>query len=170
MLGRLLTRLYSRLLTMYPDRFLREFGEEMGDVFTQALYNLDDSGTPSVTRRMKMACLFFREVRYFPLAYLAARRYQESSGAGKTPPGRTLFGEGDVTESSVRHRSSWGEALVGALPFLFFGLAYLLDGFTELNGHSRLALYLMEGSLNRPAIILTAPMGVYFVSVFRFAV
>ena len=37
MLGRLLTRLYSHLLKLYPDRFLDEFGREMGDVFAQAL-------------------------------------------------------------------------------------------------------------------------------------
>jgi hypothetical protein len=165
MLERLLTRLHSRLLTLYPDRFLKEFGGEMGDVFAQALSGLDDFGIPPVTRRMKMARLFFREVRYFPLAYLTARRYQESSAAGETPPDRTLYGEGEVTESSMRHRSSWGEALVGALPFLFFGLAYLLDGFTGLNGHSRLALHWMGGSTNRPDIIFTAPMGVYFVSI-----
>jgi hypothetical protein len=165
MLGRLLTRLYSHLLTLYPDRFLKEFGGEMGDVFAQALSGLDRSGTPIVTRRMKMARLFFREVWYFPLAYLAARRYQTSSGTGENPAGRASYGEREVTETWVGWRDSWGEALVGALPFLLFGLAYLLDGFAELNGHSRLALHLMEGSLNRPAIVLTAPMGVYFVAV-----
>lgn len=75
MLGRLLIHLYSHLLKLYPDRFLDEFGGEMGDVFAQALSGLDDSGTPPATRRVKMARLFFREVWYFPLAYLDARRY-----------------------------------------------------------------------------------------------
>ena len=37
MLGRLLTHLYSHLLKLYPDRFLDEFGSEMGAVFTQAV-------------------------------------------------------------------------------------------------------------------------------------
>jgi hypothetical protein len=165
MQGRLLTRLYSHLLKLYPDRFLDEFGGEMGDVFAQALLGLDDSGTPPATRRVKMARIFFREVWYFPLAFLDARRYQISLGAGETPAGGASYGEGEVTETWVGRRASWGEALIGALPFLLFGLAYLLDGFTELGGHHHPAFNLLDGSLNRPAIILTAPMGVYFISV-----
>jgi hypothetical protein len=164
MQGRLLTRLYSHLLKLYPDRFLDEFGGEMGDVFAQALSDLDDSGTPPATRRMKMVRLSFREVWYFPLAYLDARRYQLSLGDEDAPLGITSFGEEDTMETWVGRRASWGAALVGALPFLFFGLAYLLDGFTELGGHYRPAFNLLDGSLNRPAITITAPMGVYFVS------
>ena len=78
MLARLLTRLYSHLLKLFPDRFLDEFGGEMSDVFCQALTGLDDAGTPPATRRVEMARLLFREVWYFPLAYLDARRYQAS--------------------------------------------------------------------------------------------
>ena len=163
MLGRLLTRLYSHLLKLYPDRFLDEFGGEMGDVFAQALSGLDDSGTPPATRMLKMARLFFREIWYFPLAYLDARRYHLSLDAEDAPLGRTSFGEQDTMETWVGRRASWGAALVGALPFLLFGLAYLLKGVTELGGHSRLAFNLLDGSLNRPAIILTMEMGVYFV-------
>jgi hypothetical protein len=163
MLGRLLTRLYSYLLKLYPDRFLDEFGEEMGHVFAQALSGLDDSGTPSTTRRLKMARLFFREVWHFPLAYLDARRYHASLGDGETPAGTASYGEGEVTETWVGRRAPWGAALVGALPFLLYGLAYLLNGFAELGGHNRLAFNLLDGSLNRPAILLTLPMGVYFV-------
>jgi len=163
MQGRLLTRLYSHLLKLYPDRFLDEFGGEMGDVFAQALSGLDDSGTPPATRRVKMARLFFREVWYFPLAYLDARRYQVSLDAEDAPLGKISFGEDDTTETWVGRRASWGAALVGALPFLLFGLAHLLDGFAELGGHYRPAFTLLDGNLNRPAITLTAPMGVYFV-------
>ena len=168
MLGCLLTRLYSHLLKLYPDRFLDEFGGEMGDVFAQALSALDDSATPPAARRVKMAGLYFREAWYFPLAYLDARRYQLSLGADDTPLGITSFGEQDTTETWVGRRASWGEALLGALPFLLFGLAHLLDGFAELGGHYGPAFNLLDGSLldgslNRSAIILTLPMGVYFV-------
>jgi hypothetical protein len=45
MLGHVLSRLYSHLLRLYPDRFLDEFGGEMSDVFAQALSGLDNSGT-----------------------------------------------------------------------------------------------------------------------------
>ena len=64
MLGSLLTRLFSHLLKLYPDRFLDEFGREMRDVFVQALSGFDDIGTPPVIRKLKMARLFFREVWY----------------------------------------------------------------------------------------------------------
>jgi hypothetical protein len=164
MLGRLLTGLYFHLLKLYPDRFLDEFGEEMSDVFAQALSGLDDSGTPPATRRLKMVRLFFREVWYFPLAYLDARRYQASLGDGETPAGTASYGEGEVTETWVGRRAPWGAALVGALPFLLYGLAHLLEGFAELGGHNSLAFNLLDGSPNRPAILLTLPMGVYFVS------
>jgi hypothetical protein len=72
--------------------------------------------------------------------------------------------EGVVTETWVERRAPWGEALIGALPFLLFGLAYLLDGIAELSGHDSLAFNLLDGSLNRPTITLTVEMGVYFVS------
>ena len=86
MLGRLLTHLYSHLLKLFPDRFLNEFGGEMGDVFAQALSGLDDSDTLPTTRRLKMVRLFFREVWYFPLAYLDARSYHTSLGAVRCLP------------------------------------------------------------------------------------
>jgi hypothetical protein len=49
------------------------------------------------------------------------------------------------------------------LPFLLFGLTYLLEGVAELGGHNDLAYNLFDGSLNRPTITLTLEMGVYFV-------
>jgi hypothetical protein len=167
MLGRLLTRLYSHLLKLYPDRFMDEFGGEMADVFSQTLTGLDDSGPPPITRRVKMARLFLREVWDFPRTYLDARRYEVSLGTGETPAGRASYREGEVTETWVGRRAPWTAAFVGALPFLLFGLAYLLEGITELGGHYGPAFNLLDGSLldrplNHPAIILTAPIGVYF--------
>jgi hypothetical protein len=161
MLESLLTRLYSHLLKLYPDRFLDEFGGEMGDLFAQALSDLDDSGTPSTTRRVKMTGLFIREVWYFPLAYLDARRYHFSIG---DPLGITSFWGQGKTETWVGKRAPWGASLVGALPFLLFGLAALLDGFAELGGHASPAIILLDGSHNRPYIPFTALMGVYLFS------
>ena len=158
----MLTRLYSHLRKLYPDRFLDEFGGEMGDVFAQALSGMDDSGTPPATRRVKMVRLFFREIWHFPLAYLDARRYHASLGPEDASLG--IIGEQDTTETWVGMRTSWGEALIGALPFLLYGLAYLLEGVAELGGHNHLTFNLLDGSLNRPTITLTVEMGVYFVS------
>jgi hypothetical protein len=164
-LGRLLTRLYVHLLKLYPDRFLDEFGEEMGCVFGQALSSLGDSGIPPATRRVKMARLFFREVWYFPHAYLDARRYQASLNAEDASRGVTSSGMEDTTETWVGRGASWGVALVGALPFLLFGLAHLLDGIAELGGHTSLAFNPLDVSSSRPEIVLTLPMAVYLLSV-----
>ncbi len=49
------------------------------------------------------------------------------------------------------------------MPFLLYGLAYLLEGVAELGGYGYPAFTLLERSLNRPTITLTVEMGVYFV-------
>jgi hypothetical protein len=170
MLGCLLTRLYSYLLTLYPDRFIDEFGGEMAHVFSQTLTGLDDSDPPPITRTAKMVRLFLREVWDFPRTYLDARRYQDSLSTGETAGGRASYREGEVTTTSVERRAPWTAAFLGALPFLLFGLAYLLEGISALGGHYGPAFNLLDGSLldrplNQPAVILTAPIGVYFVSV-----
>jgi hypothetical protein len=121
-------------------------------------------------RRVKMARLFLREVWDFPRTCLDARRYEVTLGTGETPAGRASYREGEMTETWVGRRAPWTAAFVGALPFLLFGLAYLLEGITELGGHYGPAFNLQDGSfldrpLNHPAIILTAPIGVYFVFV-----
>ena len=170
MLGRLLTRQYSHLLKLYPDRFMNEFGGEMADVFSQILTGLNDSGSPPIIRKVKMTRLFLREVWDFPRTYLDARRYQVSLGTGETPPGKASYREGEVNKTWVGRRTPWMAAFVGALPFLLFGLAYLLEGITELGGHYGPAFNLLGGTLldrppNHPAIFLTLPIGVYFVCV-----
>jgi hypothetical protein len=169
MLGVLLTRLYSHLLKLYPDRFMDEFGGEMADVFSQTLTGLDDSGSTPNTRRMKMARLFLREVWDFPRTYLDARRYQLSLGSAETPAGSASYREGEATGSWVGHRAPWRAAFMGALPFLLFGLAYLIEGITELSGHFGPGFNLRDGTLflsgppPHPAVILTLPIGVYII-------
>lgn len=170
MLERLLTRLHARLLGFYPARFQEEFGGEMKDVFSQELSGLINSSSPPAARRLKMTRSFFREVWYFPLAYLDARRYKASLGAGETPVGEASYGDNDLSDDWLNRRASWGEALLGALPFLLFGMAYLLEGIAELGGHFSLAFNLLDGTLldgppTHPVITLTLPIGVYIVSV-----
>ena len=96
-----------------------------------------------------------------PIAYLEARRYQASLGPEDASLG--TIGEQDTTETWVGRHAPWGEALIGALPFLLFGLAYLLDGVTILGWLARLAFNLLNGILNRPTINLTMETVVYFV-------
>lgn len=163
MLEQCLTRLYSHLLRFYPARFQDEFGGEMKDVFSQELSGLINSRSTPAARRLKMTRSFFREVWYFPLAYLDARRYKASLGAGEKPVGGASYGDVDLSDDWLNRRASWSEALLGALPFLLFGLSYLLDGLAELAGNTRPALILLQESLTRPAVAITAEMVVYFV-------
>jgi len=171
MLERLLFRLYSHLLKLYPDRFIDEFGGEMTGVFSQALTGLNNSGPPPITRRIKMTRLFFREIWDFPRTYLDVRRYRVSlDTGGKIPSGGASDSEMDVSETLVGRPAAWTAALFGALPFLLFGLAYLIEGITEIGGHYGPAFNLLDGSfldrrIYHPAIILTPPIGVYFISV-----
>jgi hypothetical protein len=111
-------------------------------------------------QRWKMEGLFFREVRYFPRAYLDARLYHANLGAGERPASSTVEGEESKTEAE--RGAPWGEAFTGAIPFLLFGLAYLLEGLAKLSGDSHLAFILPGGSLGWGAMNLTLPMGVYF--------
>jgi len=111
-----------------------------------------------------MVRLFFREVWDFPLSYLDTRRYLKSFRSSETQQRNTPYREGEVSETWVGRPDAWGEALLGALPFLLYGLTYLLEGFTELGGHHPLALTLLDKSLNRPAIVLTPQMGVHIVT------
>jgi hypothetical protein len=170
MLRRLLTRLYAHLLELYPYRFADEFGGEMADVFTQTLAGLDDSGPPIISMRLTMIRLFLREVWDFPHTYLNARRYHVSLGDGESPAGSVSYGEGEVTGTWAGRRTPWPAAILGALPFLLFGLAYLIEGITELGGHYGPVFDLLEGRFLAappydPVIALTPPIAVYVVSV-----
>ncbi len=170
MLWHLLIRLYSRLIKLFPARFLDEFGGEMCDLFSHVLSDLEDSGISPIKRRLKMSHLFFREVWDFSGAYLEARRYQVSLNSSETSSGKTEFGGGQPVETWKGSREPWTTALIGALPFLLFGSAYLLEGIAELSGHFPLGFNLLNGRLlegppERPAMILTLPIGAYFVSV-----
>jgi len=95
---------------------------------------------------------------------LVAQRGYTSLRDAELPAGSASYGQGDVTVTWVGRRAPWGAALMGALPFLLFGLAYLLEGFAELGGHNPLAFNLLAGNPDHPAVILTPPLGVYFLS------
>ena len=58
----MLTRLYARLLQLYPQPFTAEFGDEMQAVFSQALDGVGAAGFPPARRRIEMVRLFLKEV------------------------------------------------------------------------------------------------------------
>jgi hypothetical protein len=175
MLGDTLTRalicMYTQLLKLYPGRFREEFAREMGDVFDKALSSTESAAVPSIKRRVKMAGLFLREIWYFPKSYLDARHYQLSLNASEAPAGVFSFTGEDSTEAWVGRRASWSEGLVGALPFLLFGLVHLLQGYAELNGYFSLVPRPLAESIEQPYraykilsnTVRYAPVAVYFI-------
>jgi hypothetical protein len=126
-----LPRLYSFLLQVYPRPFSAEFGDEMQAVFTQRLADLG-SGSQLLRRRIGMLKLFLGEIWTLPAALLDVRRYVAETGGGGGVSSSVSIEEGEGAVAWTGKRSSWGEALLGALPFLLFGLAYLFKGMTEL--------------------------------------
>lgn len=74
---RLITKVYRMLLAFYPPRFRAEFGEEMEDVFTTALTEVQPPGGKQPWR------LFWREIRDWPGSvlqeHLRARRRKMSA-------------------------------------------------------------------------------------------
>lgn len=116
-----------------------------------------------------MTRFFLHEILVFPHPYVGARRYRASLNTGETIVDSASYREREVTWTREGRRAPWKAALLGALPFLLFGLAYLLEGIAALGGHFGPAFNLLDGTfpnkpLNLPAIILTAPMGVYFLT------
>ncbi|MDL1912029.1 hypothetical protein FBQ81_15270 [Chloroflexi bacterium CFX6] len=108
----LLTRLYSKLLLLYPGRFQDEFSEEMQVVFRDLLdETIKDGLLP-----LSLVCL--RELIGLPFNILREfwhefkRKEISMTTNEKAPPGST-------NDDRV---SRWG-ALIGTLPFALFGIA-----------------------------------------------
>jgi hypothetical protein len=100
------TRLYAALLYLYPAGFRADFGEEMESVFKQVVSATNGLGG--------LARLGLRELRDLPVAVLNERVERIQGGQMST------IGEERLSPSSH------GEAILGALPFMAFGLATIL--------------------------------------------
>ena len=105
----LIIDLYRRLLALYPVAFRAEFGEEMQTTFIQAVMERQAG------RRLAAFCL--KELVDLPGALL--QQYWEHWF-------RLFQGGSMITQNEFTTPSSWREALLGALPFLAFGLISML--------------------------------------------
>jgi hypothetical protein len=107
---RLATRLYARLLRLYPRGFRAEFADEMQAVFADA------AAAASQRSRASLAAVFLRELRDWPLALLREHRRERSKREMNTQTGFP------VTSAPIgNERLSWVETLAGLWPFLIFG-------------------------------------------------
>lgn len=116
LLAALLTA-YRALLRTYPRPMQAAFGAEMEGVFRQALAAAHRQGAPALIG------LCLRELRDWPTAVWRAHlagwpRAQEMTSM--------LTTTADI-QPEDRTRASWAGTIAGALPFLLFGLASVLN-------------------------------------------
>ena len=115
------SRLYVWLLRWYPADFRDEFAEEMTAVFTQALTDAQQRGRPA------LLIWYGREFASL-LAALMQEQWrswcrEEAAMNPTNPVNRTL-------DTDQLERETTLAILVGMLPFVLFGLMYVLKGVT----------------------------------------
>jgi hypothetical protein len=132
-----LTRWYARLLRLYPRGFRAEFGNEMQAVFAQTLDGVEGAGLSPAQRRFEMARLFVKETWDLPAAVLSAVRFESNPGRQEAPAGAS--GGPGAPPLWTGQGEPWGRALLGAVPFLLFGLAYAIQALAELGAFGEYA-------------------------------
>lgn len=101
-----------------------------------------------------MVRLFLKEVWDLPAALLSALRFQAEPRREDAFPNGAGDREQNEPYTWTGQRASWDEVLLGVIPFLLFGLAYLLKAVAELwQYHGVMLKY-----------INYAPLAVYFIS------
>lgn len=110
-----LTRLYSKLLHLYPAQFQEEFAEEMQVVFNDSVNEASKNGTVSLT----VLCL--RELGGLPVNIL--REFWHEFGRKET-----VMVTNDKMEpaSMPSVKASHWEAFLSALPFALFGIVCMI--------------------------------------------
>lgn len=121
------TWIYRRLLRLYPPDFRDEFGEEMTAVFTQALADTQRQGHPA------LLIWYGREFASLLAALMQEQRRswrrEEAIMNPTNPVNHTLDTDQSERETPLA-------ILAGMLPFVLFGLMYVLKG---VNYHAPLA-------------------------------
>jgi hypothetical protein len=124
--SRVMARLFTSLLHLYPWQFEAEFGEEMQVVFADVIEH---------PRESSLALLFFRELRDFPGSWVTVFFSDRLRGG-------TMATQNEFISPSTK----W-QALIGSLPFLAFGVASMLDKLDQLHPYlgvdSFLAFYVV---------------------------
>ena len=144
-LERLLTSLYGCLLRLFPRPFRREFEPEMLGVFSAALRKVGTAPGSPGRRRIAMVRLYLHEVIDLPAAVWSALRFRPAQVVFSAMP-VDQEGAGPKTPEKEGHQawdgepSPWGEALLGAIPFILYGLAYFLIALDEWSANPSRAL------------------------------
>ena len=137
---RFITRLYTRFLRLYPDKFRSEFGEEMQSVFNEA-------ANEAAPDKKTLEMVFLREILDLPVN-LIREHWRELVQRKDPVMNEGIEHTGDTETREIpfkKERSSRWEALIGVLPFLGFGLIsmYGETGSSSLLVYLYLAFYLL---------------------------
>ncbi len=126
-----LIRVYAALLRLYPRRFRAEFGDEMQRVFAHAVNDAARRGLVALV----MVCV--REAWELPPA-LAREHWSSFREEGKMSaiPGTPEA----AARQDVRSSDSWPAALATALPFLVYGLTFVLERIVTPDMYGRTGL------------------------------
>jgi hypothetical protein len=133
-LNDLLVSSYGGLLRLFPRHFRGEFGSEMVGVFAQTMARVGAEPAPKWKRRSEMVGLFLHEVVDLPAAIWSALHFQPT----QAPAGGESLSAPESNEHGhqlwFERPSSWNEALLGAIPFILYGLIYLVVSIDEWSG------------------------------------
>ncbi len=110
-------RLYTLSLNLYPANFRAHFGDEMQDVFTQAMIERTNDGKALIN--------FWRELKDLPGSLLR----QHWAAIKKEKVSMTAISSSNDVQPqvSVLQPGSWGAAFLAGLPHLLMGLLIGLD-------------------------------------------
>ena len=122
---------YSRTLALYPRRFKDEFADEMKVVFRDSVNDAAKGGM------LSLLVVSLRELGNLPASILREFWHEfERKGTNMVTNGKV------DPKSVVDGGTSHWDALVGALPFAFFGIASILSRTRyPFNAYSYLAFY-----------------------------
>lgn len=115
-LATVLTHIYSRLLLLYPRSFQNEFAEEMQIVFRDSVNEADKYGI------VQLSLLFIRELGGLPFNILREFWYEHKRKDLMTMDTNENTEPNEVPTEGTSH---WN-ALIGALPFVLFGIASMI--------------------------------------------
>lgn len=131
---RLLIRLYTYSIRLYPHQFREEFGDEMTAVFTVVVQEAGRRG-------LRWALIvWLRELRDYPLSLLREGRRNRRKHRAAGHSGALDF-SGDADSSGLWSPAKRWETAAAILPFVLFGLIYTLDALDYAAGWRGLSLH-----------------------------
>jgi hypothetical protein len=110
-----MTRLYAKIIRLYPRSFREEFGEEMQVAFRESAAEAHAMGV------LPLALVCLREIVHFPASLFQEFRYEFEREEMNMATNENLESQLKADESTL-----YWDALAGVLPFALFGIASMI--------------------------------------------